>query len=147
MGKRPLNKKKAIREMREGVTGMQNPDGSMSTHRMGWVGDISKKRGNFGVFPTIRPKEGKEKSTRPEDWLEQTPEEAKARGEMINVKSRNRAEKLAAGSWKQGQARKDAMLDYRINRAEEAYRKRIEASDNSMRTLSSHPELSKRKKK
>lgn len=115
-GKNPLNKKKAIRDMRKGVTGRQNPDGSKSTHEMGWVGDPSKKRGNFGVYPTIAPKAGKEKSTDPKDWKEQSPKEAADKGEMIYVKSRRKAEKLSAGSWKKGQDKKDAMKDYRANK-------------------------------
>ena len=91
----------------------QNPDGTTSTHKMAWVGDPSKKRGDFGVFPTIAPKEGKEKSSDPKDWKEQSPSEAAARGEMINVKSKRKAKKLAAGSWKKGQDRKDAMKEYK----------------------------------
>lgn len=144
MAKQPLNKKKAIRDMRKGVTGRQNPDGSISTHEMAWVGDINEKRGNFGVYPTIAPKKGKEQSTKPEDWVEQSPEEAKSRGEMISVGSRRKAEKLAAGSWKQGQDRKEAMQDYRANRMEEAYKKRIESS---FPASTSYPELTPKRKK
>lgn len=147
MGKQPLNKKKAIRDMRKGIEGRENPDGSRSTHVMGWVGDPSKKRGEFGVYPTIAPKPGKEKSTDPEDWYEQSPKEAEEKGEMINVSSRRKAERLAAGSWKQGQERKEAMKDYREDKIEEAYRKRLEASDNSTKGLGSYPEVTKRKKK
>lgn len=109
--KKPKNKKKAIREMR--TTGMKNPDGSTESHRMAWVGDETKKRGNFGVFPTITPKKGKENSTDPKDWKTQSPKEATDKGEMIDVKSRRKAEKLAAGSWKKGQDKRDAMKSYR----------------------------------
>lgn len=83
---------------------------------MAWVGDPSKKRGDFAVFPTIAPKKGKEKSSNPADWKEQSPKEAEERGEMIKVNSRRRAEKLAAGSWKKGQDKRDAMKDYRANK-------------------------------
>lgn len=112
-GRSPLFKKKAIRDMRKGMPGMQMPDGGRATHMMAWDGDASKKRGNFIVYPTIAPIKGKEKSTNPQDWKQQTIKEAAARGEVIKVKSRNRAEKLAAGSWKKGQDRKDAMKAYR----------------------------------
>lgn len=114
--KNPIFKKKAIRNMRESA--MVDSTGESASHKMAWVGDPSKKRGDFGVFPTITPKKGKEKSTNPSDWTTQSPKEAIAKGEMINVKSRRKAEKLAAGSWKQGQDRKDAMKDYRANKRE-----------------------------
>ena len=110
----PLNKKKAIREMRP--VAKQNPDGSTESHKMSWVGDPSKKRGDFAVFPTITPKSGKEKSSDPKDWTTQTPKEAAAKGELIKVNSKRKAEKLAAGSWKKGQDKKDAMKDYRANK-------------------------------
>jgi len=109
--KPPVGAKKRIRSMRS--SSMQNPDGTKSSHRMAWVGDPNKKRGDFGVFPTIRPKKGKEGSSNPSDWTVQGPKEAKLRGEMVNVKSRRRAEKLAAGSWKKGKDRRDAMKAYR----------------------------------
>ena len=110
----PLLKKKAIRNMRESAA--ITPDGKRESHKMAWVGDPSKKRGEFGVFPSITPKKGKEKSTKPADWTTQSPKEAADKGEMIIVKSRRRAEKLAAGSWKKGQDRKDAMKEYRLNK-------------------------------
>lgn len=112
-GRKPLNKKKAIRDMRKGVPGMIESDGRVATHKMEFVGDISKRRGNFGVYPSIAPKKGKEKSTNPSDWKTQTAAEADKRGELINVKSRRRAEKLSAGSWKKGVERKEAMKEYR----------------------------------
>lgn len=112
--KQPKNKKKAIREMR--TVGRSNPDGTTSTHLMAWTGESNKKRGSFAVFPTIAPKAGKENSSNPKDWTSQTPEQAKKRGELIEVKSKKKAEKLAAGSWKKGVDRKDAMKDYRQNK-------------------------------
>jgi hypothetical protein len=42
--------------------------------------------------------------------------EAAAKRELIRVKSRKRAKKLAAGSWKKGQDKKDAMKNYRANK-------------------------------
>jgi hypothetical protein len=65
------------------------------------------------VFPTITPKPGKEKSTDPKDWKTQSMKEAMSKGEFIEVKSRKRAEKLAAGSWKRGKDRVEAMKEYR----------------------------------
>ena len=97
LNRNPLNKKKAIRDMRKGVIGRQNEDGTTSTHLMEFVGDISKKRGKFVVYPSIAPKPGKEKSTSPEDWESQTAEQAAAKGEAIEVKSLRKAEKLSAG--------------------------------------------------
>lgn len=110
----PILKKKAIRGMRESA--MVTPDGERVSHRMAWEGDPTKRRGNFGVFPTMATKKGKEKSTNPSDWVEQGPEQAMKRGEYIQVKSRRKAEKLAAGSWKKGQDKKDAMKEYRANK-------------------------------
>jgi hypothetical protein len=112
----PLNKKKSIREMRP--VAKKNPDGSTESHKMSWVGDPSKKRGDFAVFPTITPKQGKEKSSDPKDWTTQTPQEAAAKGELIKVNSKRKAEKLAAGSWKKGQDRKDAMKEYLAKKKE-----------------------------
>jgi len=110
----PLNKKKAIRKMRP--VAKKNPDGSIESHKMAWVGDPSKKRGDFAIFPTITPKAGKKTSSDPKDWTTQTPKEAAAKGELIKVNSRRRAEKLAAGSWKKGQDKKEAMKAYRANK-------------------------------
>lgn len=107
----PLNKKRYIRKLR--TTARKNPNGKVSSHVMAWVGDPSKKRGNFAVFPTISPKKGKENSSKYEDWKEQSPEEAEAKGELIKVRSRRRAQKLAAGSWKKGSDKRDAMKKYK----------------------------------
>lgn len=94
----------------------KNPDGTVSSHKMAWVGDPTKRRGNFGVFPTITPKKGKSTSTNASDWKTQTPKEAENKGEMIHVKSRRKAEKLAAGSWKKGKTKREAMKIYRNNK-------------------------------
>lgn len=116
------NKKKAIREMRP--VAKQNPDGSRESHKMQWVGDPNKKRGNFAVFPSITPIKGKEQSSEPKDWTTQTAKEAADKGELIKVNSKRRAEKLAAGSWKKGEDRKEAMKEYRANKkAERASKK------------------------
>lgn len=117
-----FNKKKAIREMRS--VAKQNPDGTRESHKMEWVGDPSKKRGKFGVYPSITPKPGKEKSSDPKDWKTQTAKEAAEKGEFIEVESRRKAERLAAGSWKKGEDRKEAMREYRANKKAERSLKR-----------------------
>ena len=110
----PINKKKQIRNMRE--TSMVQQDGTRASHKMAWTGDPSKKRGDYAVFPTITPKKGKEKSQDPKDWTTQTPKQAAAKGELVKVKTKKKAEKLAAGSWKKGKDKKEAMKEYRSNK-------------------------------
>lgn len=121
-GIKPIgSKKKAIANMRKANSGEQmymiEDSGQKASHKMSWVGDSSKKRGSFAVFPTIAPKPGKELSRNPKDWTEQSPQQAAKRNELINVKSRKKAEKLSAGSWKKGQEKRDAMRDYRANKS------------------------------
>ncbi len=63
----------------------------------------------YKVFPTIAPnKDGK--------YEDQTQDQAEARGEVFNFKNKRRAKKFAYGSWKEGEAKKDAMRDYRANK-------------------------------
>jgi hypothetical protein len=109
--RKPISKKKQIREMRP--VGRKNPGGGTSSHKMAWTGDPKKKKGNYGVFPTISPKKGKEKSSDPADWKKQSASEAAKKGEMIKVKRKKKAEKLAAGSWKKGADKREAMKSYR----------------------------------
>lgn len=109
--KRVVNKKKAIRNMR--TSSIPAGGGKRASHKMQWVGNPSKRRGEFGVFPSITPKKGKAGSSNASDWKSQTPKEANAKGELISVKSRRKAEKLAAGSWKKGVDKKNAMKAYR----------------------------------
>ena len=108
-----MSKKNKIRNWRQDQY-MELPDGEIASHKMSYVGDTSKKRnGNFGVFPTIKPKPGMEKSRNPEDWMLQTPAEAMISGEFIPIKSKRKAEKLSFGSWKRGEDKKEAMKAYR----------------------------------
>ena len=109
-----IRKKRAIRRMR--TSARINADGTISSHKMAWVGDPNKKRGEYGVFPTITPKKGKESSTDPKDWKTQTYQEALKKGEVIKLKSKRRAERLAAGSWKKGIDRREAMKSYRSSK-------------------------------
>jgi len=109
--RKPISKKKQIREMRQ--SSYKNERGQSVSHKMAWTGDPSKKRGKFGVFPTVAPKKGKEKSSKPSDWKKQTAQEAAKKGEMVTVKRRKKAQKLAAGSWKKGKDKREAMKAYR----------------------------------
>lgn len=109
--------------MRKGTQGMQTADGSRATHQMEWVGDPSKKRGDFYIYPSIKPKKGKEKSTNPSDWTTQNAQQADKSGELIKVKSRRRAEKLSAGSWKRGVEKREAMTEYRQNKKKDKKKK------------------------
>jgi hypothetical protein len=109
--RKPISKKKAIRNMRS--FSRKNEDGGESTHLMAWYGDPDKKRGDFSVAPTIAPKEGNTGSSDPKDWEEIDYRQAKERGEVIDVKSRKKAEKLSFGSWKKGKDKRDAMREYR----------------------------------
>ena len=103
--------KKQIRGMR--TSAYKEPSGKSVSHKMSWIGDINKKRGEYYVFPTVAPKKGFESSTNKSDWKEQTPNEAQKRGELIRVNTRKKAEKLSAGSWKKGAEKRDAMKDYK----------------------------------
>ena len=106
------NKKKKIRDMRGGSHYVEE-GGKKVSHKMAWYGDPSKKRGEFSVAPTVAPKKGKAKSTKPSDWKKQSFSEAKEKGEVIKYKSKRKAEKVAAGSWKKGKDKKAAMKNYR----------------------------------
>jgi hypothetical protein len=121
--KNPLFKKKAIRKMRTTSSGEQmymvNPDGGRVSHYMGYDEVPNKKGKKFAVFPTVAPKPGKELSRNPKDWTEQSGSEANKKGEAVFVRTKRRAEKLAAGSWKKGQDRKEAMKYYREDKRAE----------------------------
>ena len=94
--------KKRIRDMRGSNQKRKNPDGSVSTHKMSYEG--SDEEGYY-VYPTIFPNKdgswtdylGEEES---DDNWEKTYQEAKRRGEVIAVPSKQLAEDLAGGSWK-----------------------------------------------
>jgi hypothetical protein len=103
---------KAARNMREGVTPMQNADGTTSTHVMaGGEGGSGKYK--YTVNPTVFPNNGGKTWTdlREDPWGAY--DEASKRGELIGFKSERRAEKFGMGSWKKGQAGREAMQEYR----------------------------------
>ncbi len=102
----PIKKgrKKHARSIRKGV-GNKLPSGNVETHRMGWwtAGD------KYHAAPTITfDKKGKKKS--------QSYKQALEAGEVYEFKKQKRAEKFAAGSWKKGKDKKDAMKAYRKNK-------------------------------
>ena len=105
-----MTKKRKIRKLR--TTSTTTAKGDPTSHQMAWIGDSARRRGDFGVFPTITPKKGKESSTDPKDWKSQTPKEAAAKGELIKVRRREKAKKLAQGTWKKGEAGKKAKATY-----------------------------------
>ena len=100
---RLAKEKKRARSIREGYA----PTSANETHRMGlWDGADKFKGKGYVVAPTIRPldKEG--------NYEPQTIDEAYKRGEVFEFKNKRIAEKFAAGSWKKGQDRKEAMKSY-----------------------------------
>lgn len=109
-------KKKRIRQMRGNGSEYVdwNGDGSyISSHLMANKGKE--------VFPTVFP--NKQGSHKPSDWtdepnIDKAYIEAKKRGEVVKFSSERRAEKVAMGSWKKGQDRKEAMQHYKEYKAE-----------------------------
>ncbi len=83
----------------------RNKSGRNATVKMGtYTGGENNER-NFAA-PTITFK-GKEEEK------PQTFDEALAAGEVYEFKKRKRAERFAAGSWKKGKDKREAMKDYR----------------------------------
>jgi hypothetical protein len=114
-GRKPKTKKAKIRSWRKGES-VKNSNGTVSTHRTAYAsGTVTNKRGKektvYTVYPTIAPK--KKGSSKPKDWTTQTAREAMKKGEAVNFKSKKRAARVAAGSWKKGNAKKTAMKNYR----------------------------------
>jgi hypothetical protein len=101
-----LGKKKRIREMR-GEEYVNMPNGEVSSHLM-------SSRGKE-AFPTVFP--NKPGSHEYKDWTDmpntsEAYNEAKKRGEVVKFATAKRAEKMAFGAWKKGDARKEAMQNY-----------------------------------
>ena len=100
---RLAKEKKRARSIREGYAPTKNNE----THLMGlWDGADKFNGKGYVVAPTIRPldKEG--------NYEPQTIDEAYKRGEVFEFKNKRIAERFAAGSWKKGQDRKEAMKAY-----------------------------------
>jgi hypothetical protein len=107
------NRKAVARQIR--TSSKQNSDGSVSTHKMEYGTGEGKYK--YQVNPTIFPnKDGtfKDLSGKGLDAYN----EAKKRGEVFGFKREKKAEKFAAGSWKKGKDRREAMKEYRKNKKE-----------------------------
>lgn len=105
------NRKSFARNMRKGVTPLENADGSHSTHVMS-SGETNSKKYKYEVNPTVFP--NKDKSwTDLRDKPKEAYDEARKRGEVIGFKSAKRAEKFSYGSWKEKGDKKEAMRAYR----------------------------------
>jgi len=106
-------RKKKARAIRSGSGVRENQDNTVSTHLMEW-GDEENKKGKkiYTANPTIFPKEGGGYYS-PKDEGKSAYSEAKSRGEVFEFKRKKKAEKFAAGSWKKGEDRKEAMKGYR----------------------------------
>ena len=106
------NRAKAARDMRKGVTPLKNEDGSESTHVMAG-GEGGSGKFKYTVNPTVFPNDGGKTWTDLRNDPRGAYDEASKRGEVIGFKSEKRAEKFGMGSWKQGQAGREAMQMYR----------------------------------
>lgn len=80
--------------------------GTQSTHLMG-SDIIGNDSGRYHVWPTITNK------TETGEYRDQSPDEAFKAGEVFEFRSKKKAKKFEAGSWKKGKARKEAMRSYR----------------------------------
>ena len=88
----------------------RNKSGRKKTVKMATYTGGKNNKKNYAE-PTITFK-GKEKA-RPQSF-----DEALAAGEVYEFKSKRRAERFAAGSWKKGKAKREAMKAYRKKRKE-----------------------------
>lgn len=102
------NRKKTARDIRS--FGRANEDGTVSTHKME-SGEGSGKY-KYQVNPTIFPNEDGTWTDLEGKGMEAY-KEAKKRGEVFGFKKEKRAQKFAAGSWKKGEDRKEAMRNFR----------------------------------
>ena len=104
-------RKKHARSSREYAHHVKGKEaGTTSTHIM--VDDVKgNPTGKYHVWPSI--------TTDKEGYKTQTPKEAHAAGEMYEFKSKRKAEKFAAGSWKKGKDKRMAMKAYRQKKREE----------------------------
>lgn len=105
-----VNRKKTAQSIRS--TSRKNSNGTESTHVMEWGAEGGKGRNKYSANPTIFPeKDGTWKNL--EGKGAEAYKEAKSRGEVFGFRSAKKAEKFAAGSWKKGEAKKEAMKNYR----------------------------------
>lgn len=114
----PINKRKQVREMREGVIPLQNPDGSHSTHVLSF-GESGNKRKPYEVNPTVFPNDKGKTWTDLRENPNEAYKEARKRNEVVEFKSAKRAEKFSYGTtWKKGQDKKDAKANYKQDKKE-----------------------------
>lgn len=105
-------RKKAAQAIRP--TSRKNEGGTVSTHVMEWGSTGGKGKSKYTANPTIFPeKDGTWKDLSQSEDRAAASKEAQKRGEVFGFRSAKKAEKFAAGSWKKGEARKDAMKNYR----------------------------------
>jgi hypothetical protein len=97
-------RKRHLRNLERNKSG-RNATVKMGTDILNQEG-IPRKEGPYHAWPTITFKGD-------EPPRDQSFDEALDKGEVYEFKSKRRAEKFAAGSWKKGKDRKDAMRDYR----------------------------------
>lgn len=110
-------KKKRAREIREGYAPTQNNE----THLMGmWEGANKYKGKGYVVAPTIRPVD------KIGNYTPQSIDEAYQRGEVFEFRNKRNAERFAAGSWKKGPDRRQAMNAYRQQKKQERFNGREE---------------------
>ena len=84
------------------------PEGSQSTHLMAtYTGEDKTKH---YVAPTITNK------TKSGKYEKQSFDQALSAGEVYEFKSKRKAERFAAGSWKKGKDKREAMRAYRKNK-------------------------------
>jgi len=106
-------RKKEARAIRP--TERKNSDGTVSTHKM--ESGEGEGKYKYQVNPTIFPeKDGSWKDLGGNKDRNAAYKEAQKRGEVFGFKSEKRAEKFAAGSWKKGQDRREAMKSYRSDK-------------------------------
>lgn len=127
---------KAARSMREGVTPLQNADGSVSTHVMS-SGEGGSKKYKYTVNPTVFPNDGGKTWTDLREDPRAAYDEASKRGEVIGFKSAKRAERFGYGvSWKQGDAKREARQNYRADKKEgKLYTQSNDFKSNKQKTI------------
>lgn len=106
------NRKSSARSIR--TTSRENKDGGHSTHVMEWGEGNGKGKNKYVANPTIFPnKDGSWTDLGNSSDRMAAYKEAKNRGETFGFRSAKKAEKFAAGSWKKGEDRRQAMSNYR----------------------------------
>ena len=78
-----------------------------------WDGADKFNGKGYVVAPTIRPVD------KIGNYQPQSIDEAYERGEVFEFRNKRRAERFAAGSWKKGQDKREAMKAYRQERKQQ----------------------------